>query len=172
MESYLGFIYMTGLNFAPRNYANCDGQLLAIAQNTALFSLLGTTYGGDGRTTFALPDLRGRFPMHTGQGPGLPNRNMGPGGGHHQKTLSASNLPSHNHSFRLGGAATGTALKDNYVAGTTAIPLASSSASSGNDTLNSATITHTGANTAFNIMNPYCVLRFVICTAGLYPPRN
>lgn len=95
----LGFIYMFGGNFAPRSFALCDGQLLPISQNTALFSLLGTTYGGDGRTTFALPDMRGRSPMHAGSGPGLSSRPLGSKFGSETNTLNANQLPSHTHTI-------------------------------------------------------------------------
>ena len=96
-ESYLGQIQMFGFNFAPRGWAFCDGQLLPIAQNTALFSLLGTIYGGDGRTTFGLPDLRGRVPVHLGQGPGLANFTIGQKGGFATTTLSVQQMPLHAH---------------------------------------------------------------------------
>ena len=101
MEPLLGQIIMFGGNFAPRGWAFCDGQLLPIAQNTALSSILGTTYGGDGRTTFGLPDLRGRVPMGGGHGPGLSPRSLGQKGGNETTTLTVSNLPPHNHSAAL-----------------------------------------------------------------------
>lgn len=97
METFLGQIIMFGGNFAPRGWAFCNGSLIAINQNQALFSLLGTTYGGDGRTTFALPDLRGRAPIHYGQGPGLSNRTLGEKSGVESNILNVNQLPSHNH---------------------------------------------------------------------------
>ena len=96
-EPFIGEIKIFGFNFAPQNYQLCSGQLLSIAQNTALFSLLGTTYGGDGQTTFALPDLRGRMPIGQGQGPGLPNYVMGQLSGTTSVTLLTANLPAHTH---------------------------------------------------------------------------
>lgn len=96
-DPFIGEIKMFGGNFAPRGWALCDGQLLAISQNDALFSLLGTIYGGDGRTTFGLPDLRGRAPMHMGQGPGLTNRRIGLKGGAEAVTLATSEMPTHAH---------------------------------------------------------------------------
>jgi microcystin-dependent protein len=96
MNPFIGLICMFGGNFAPRGWAFCDGQLLSIAQNTALFSILGTTYGGDGRTTFALPDLRGRVAMHPGNGPGLSPKSLGQRGGTETNTLNQLQLPSHN----------------------------------------------------------------------------
>ena len=98
-EPFIGQIIMSGFNFAPRGYATCDGQLLSIAQNTALFSLLGTQFGGDGRVTFGLPDLRGRVPVHQGQGPGLTNRVMGEESGQETHTLISTEMPMHNHLF-------------------------------------------------------------------------
>ncbi len=98
-EPYIGTIGIFGFNFAPRGWAQCDGQLLPIAQHTALFSLLGTTYGGDGRTTFALPDLRGRVPVHQGHGPGLSTYQIGQRGGTEQSSINIQNLPSHSHTI-------------------------------------------------------------------------
>src|SRR6185295_12464655 len=96
-EPFIGMIVMFAGNFAPRNWAFCNGQLLSIAQNTALFSILGTTYGGDGRTTFALPDLRGRVPIHPGQGPGTSNYSLGQQGGVENVTVTQNQLPAHSH---------------------------------------------------------------------------
>ena len=98
MDPFLAEIVMFGGNFNPRGWAFCDGQLLPIAQNQALFSLLGTIYGGDGRTTFALPGLRGRTPIHAGRGPGLTDRRLGSRGGSETVTLNTTQIPSHNHS--------------------------------------------------------------------------
>ena len=99
-EPFVGEIRMFAGNFAPRGWAYCDGQLLAVSQNDALFSLFGTIYGGDGRTTFGLPDLRGRFPIHAGQGPGLSNRRLGSKGGAETVTVTANQLPSHTHPIK------------------------------------------------------------------------
>src|SRR3954468_23228168 len=97
-EPFLGEIRMFGGNFAPRGWAFCNGQILSIAQNTALFSLLGTTYGGNGQTTFGLPDLRGRVAVSAGQGPGLSNYSLGELAGSESVTLTSANMPAHNHS--------------------------------------------------------------------------
>lgn len=101
IEPFIGEISIFGFNFPPRYWATCDGQLLPIAQNTALFSLLGTFYGGDGRTTFALPDLRGRVPMHMGNGPGLSGRQLGEITGTETTSINVNNLPSHNHNVNI-----------------------------------------------------------------------
>jgi len=98
LDPFIGEIIMFAGNFAPRGWAFCDGQLLPISQNSALFSILGTTYGGDGRTTFALPDLRGRVPIHAGSGPGLSYRNLGAKEGQEEMSLTVSQIPSHTHS--------------------------------------------------------------------------
>ena len=105
-EPFVGEIKMFAGNFAPRNYAFCDGQLLAISQNNALFSLLGTIYGGDGETTFGLPDPRGRVPLHTGQGTGLSSRPLGQRTGAEKVTLTTNQLPSHTHRAASTDAAT------------------------------------------------------------------
>jgi microcystin-dependent protein len=98
-EPFIGEIKMFGGNFAPRGFAFCDGQLLSISQNTALFAILGTTYGGDGRTTFGLPDLRGRVPVHAGTGPGLSSYRIGQKGGTETTTITVANLPAHSHPY-------------------------------------------------------------------------
>lgn len=101
-DPFVAEIRLGGFNFAPKGWAFCDGRLLPISQNTALFSLLGTAYGGDGKSSFALPDLQGRMPMHPGQGPGLSPRDLGESGGVETVTLQASEIPAHNHLARAG----------------------------------------------------------------------
>ena len=103
MEEYIGTVKAFGFGFAPRNWASCDGQLLPIASYTALFSLLGTTYGGDGRTTFGLPDLRGHAPIGDGTAPGFSNRPLGQKGGSETNTLSTAQMPAHGHVVALDG---------------------------------------------------------------------
>ena len=170
---FLAQIVMFGGTFAPRSWADCSGQILPISQNTALFSLLGTTYGGDGRVTFALPDLRGRFAMHTGTGPGPSPRQLGARGGTQTKTLIANNLPPHSHSYAPGcnsGAANSDTPVANYPAvdeGATESYHTGSNASMGVSTTN-----NTGNGQAFDIMNPFLVVRFIIATQGIFPSRN
>ena len=181
MEGYIAEIRMFAGNFAPRNWAFCQGQILSIAQNTALFSLLGTTYGGNGQTTFALPDLRGRVPVGTGQGPGLPSMNLGEVSGSPTNTLLINNLPAHNHTLNASG--NGPTL--NTAAGNL---LASQSRSNGGTMPNvyaptanvnpiplpmsSSAIGVTGGSQPVNNMQPYLGMNYIICLFGIFPSRN
>lgn len=168
-EPYLGDIKMTAVNFTQRGWAECNGQLLPISQNSALFSLLGTTYGGDGRTTFALPDLRGRVPIQVGQGPGLSPYNQGMTGGVETVTLSQNQMPAHTH-----GISVNTELGSSSAADTTYM------ANSGNldkeyatttDKTNTTMVQTTGNGSAIENRQPYLVVRYVICIQGLFPSR-
>ena len=181
LEPFIGEISIFGFNFAPRGWATCDGQILSISQNTALFSLLGTTYGGNGQTTFALPDLRGRFPMHFGQGPGLTPRQIGERSGFESATLTAPNLPPHTHPFTatISPPCSGQAGNSDTPVGK--VPAANASAENygaapGNGTMapiNLAGTTGTaGSGAAFPIMPPYLVLNFCIALQGVFPSRN
>ncbi len=173
MEPYIGQITMVAFNFAPRNYAMCDGQIMSIAKNTALFSLLGTTYGGNGQTTFALPDLRGRAPMHEGQGPGLTDRSLGEMSGTETVTLISSEMPMHNHlaeaTSQVGGAQSPIgqfwAAEGGGGATFTYIETA-------NGTMNPNAIGVTGGNQPHNNMQPFLVINFVIALYGVFPPRS
>jgi microcystin-dependent protein len=165
-EPYLGEIKMTGYNFAQRGWALCDGQLLPINNNQALFSLLGTTYGGDGRTTFALPDLRGRAAIHEGRSTGS-SFNLGSRGGEERHTLSAAETPQHNHVVNVSSAN-----------GTSPIPTGNSFGASNNlSTDNTSLVTlenvvsNTGGQSHEN-MQPSCVINFQIALTGLFPSRN
>lgn len=172
-QPYLGEIRLVPYNFAPTGWANCDGQLLSISQNSALFSLIGTIYGGDGQTTFALPDLRGRVPMHVGQGPGQPNYNIGQSGGSVTNTLNANNLPQHNHPVygvtEDGNSSTPTG---NYLANTKLLD--GEYASSGTTTqMNVGTVgNNSTSNQAVNNMQPYLTMRYIIALTGTYPSPN
>ncbi|NLG96046.1 MAG: phage tail protein [Chloroflexi bacterium] len=161
-EPFLSEIRMMSFNFAPKGWALCNGQLLPINQNQALFSLLGTTYGGDGQTTFALPDLRGRVPIHVGNGHKLGDR-----GGEPAHTLSIDELPEHTHSF------TGTKLD-----GTTNNPSGAVPARSFTDrygppsslvSMDSASISNTGGSQAHDNMQPFLTLTFAIALQGIFP---
>lgn len=169
-EPYIGEIRMMASNFAPKGYANCDGQILPINQNQALFSILGTTYGGNGQTSFALPDMRGRAPIHAGGGPGLTPRSLGQKGGVETVTLVPANLPPHSHA--LHGAATPAgetvpqshslahARADVYASGSPSVALAADS------------VTAAGASQSHANMQPSLAIRFVIALVGVYPSQN
>ncbi len=161
-------ISMFGGNFAPRSWANCDGQLLSIAQNTALFSLLGTTYGGDGRTTFGLPDLRGRIALHTGTGPGLTPRQQGEISGSETNTITISQMPSHGHAINAKDEGSTDDPSGAFVAGdgTNAFGTAS------NIIMSNTSVANTGGGQAVNNMQPYMVVRYIIALQGVFPSRN
>lgn len=174
MDPFLGQIMMFGGNFAPRGWAFCNGQLLAISANSALFSLLGTAYGGDGRTTFGLPDLRGRVPIHQGTGPGLRTARLGAKGGEESVTLNTLQIPSHSHSGTIEAAdpvARGTGTDSP----TNAYPAQGSTyATSKNVRMASdAVLTNpTGGSQAHDNMQPYQVVSYVIALQGIYPSRS
>jgi len=161
-----------GFNFAPRNWAMCNGQILSIAQNTALFSLLGTTYGGNGQTTFALPDLRGRVGIHFGQGPGLSPYALGQVGGTETTSLTINNLPAHTHPFAP------PCVDDDATGG---IPTGKSPATSANNiyasptgtaTMAPGTTGPTGGSQPFSILPPYLAVNWCIALNGIFPSRN
>lgn len=160
-------------NFAPRNWMFANGQILSIAQNTALFSLLGTTYGGNGQTTFALPDLRGRVPIGPGQGPGLTNRELGEQGGAEYRTLSALQMPIHNHALN---ASTATATSSSPSPGgktLAAIQGAGAYATvAPNTALSGASVGTAGGSQPFDNMPPYTGINYIICAQGIYPSRD
>lgn len=168
MEPFLGQIQAFGFNFAPRGWAKCDGQLLPIAQNSALFSLLGTIYGGDGRTTFGLPDLRGRVSLHMGQGPGLSSRQIGEKGGSESNTLNVSQMPSHNHSANaVAEAADNSKPEGNSLASSPSYKDQAPDA-----VLRSTTVGNTGGGQAVNNMEPFLVINWCIALQGIYPSRS
>jgi microcystin-dependent protein len=170
-EPFVGEIRMFAGNFAPQGWAYCDGQLLAVSSNDALFSLLGTIYGGDGRTTFGLPDLRGRIPIHAGTGPGLSSRALGARFGSEKETLTVNQLPSHSHDW-LGysGAAQGQTPVDASVA----VP-ASNLYDTQTDNLGDMRASMVGATggsrSHTNLMPALCV-HFIIALFGIYPSRT
>ena len=174
-EPFIAEIRIFAGNFAPRGWAFCDGQLLPVATNTALFSLIGTTYGGDGRTTTALPNLQGRAPMHPGRGPGLTARRLGQKVGAETVTLTEAQIPSHAHTLRatLAGAATGGAPTNTSSLGraTGASPYQSNTTDNLVD-MASATLSTTGGGQAHNNIQPYLTLNFIIALVGLYPSRS
>ena len=184
MEPFLAEIIMFGGNFAPRGWALCDGQILPIAQNQALFSLLGTIYGGDGRTSFGLPDLRGRAPIHAGNGPGLSPRRLGEKRGQEYVTLTAAQMPAHKH---VGAVKVSSADSDTSVAtanasiGTPGAPVGR--VFTGTLGFNSATpnvllnpdsveTTNTGGGQSHDNMQPFQAVNYIIALTGTFPSRN
>lgn len=175
---FLGTISLFAGNFAPRGWALCNGQLLSISTNQALFSIIGTTYGGDGIRTFALPDLRGRAPIHQGQGPGLTNRNLGELGGEEHVTLQVTQIPAHVHTLN---ASTNTA---NQASPATNVLAVSTDASVGGAPLNFTgsagintfmspnSIGPAGGNGPHDNMQPYLAVTFIIALEGIFPSRN
>lgn len=177
MEGTMATIIMFAGNFAPKNWAYCQGQLLAISSNTALFSLLGTTYGGDGITTFALPDFRGRVPVGTGHGAGLSDISLGERAGSESVTMTVAQMPAHTHQVTPKVAvSTGNATTDepdgNVLAGTSANTYAAASAGNGQLGGVSATETPAGGSQPFSIVQPFLGMNFVICIYGIFPSRS
>ncbi|KGJ95315.1 phage tail protein [Colwellia psychrerythraea] len=180
-EPFLGEIKMFGGNFAPRGYAFCNGALLAISQNQALFSLLGTIYGGDGRTTFALPDLRGRVAMSFGNGAGLTNRPIGQRSGSESNTLIENQMPAHNHVITATAKCKGAAGNANTAVGNVwsndaGVSSATYSNAGADADMAAGAITaesaNTGANQSVNNLQPYLVCNYIIAIQGLFPSRN
>ncbi|HQU60560.1 MAG TPA: tail fiber protein [Saprospiraceae bacterium] len=174
MEPFLGMIVMFGGNFAPRSWAFCDGQLLSISANTALFSILGTTYGGDGRTTFGLPDLRGRTPMHPGDGPGLTSRRLGERGGEERHTLNLNEIPSHNHpaSIHVSNEDAHTTEPTGKVLSVSAANVYSGNAPDGAMAGSAASIGNAGGNQPHNNVQPFQCVNFIIALQGIFPSRS
>ncbi len=167
MEGFIGEIRLFAGNFPPRNWFFCEGQLLSIAQYTAMFSILGTTYGGDGRTTFALPNLKGRVAVGEGNGPGLSYLKLGQPGGAPSITLNATQLPAHTHNLRGLDAE-----------GTTASPAGAYLAEGSDDVFSNqsnvamAPTTNTGGNQPHENRQPYLASSYIICFQGTYPQRS
>jgi microcystin-dependent protein len=179
-DPYVGEIRMFAGNFEPQGWAFCDGRLLPIAENDVLFYLLGTTYGGDGQTTFALPDLRGRVPIHQGVGPGRPSFVLGEIGGAEESTLTTAQMPAHIHSIGASNSAPGPAPAGGldlttggpYVPGS----LASKPNVYGNPgtvvNMSQAAIAANGSSLPHNNMAPYTTISFIISLFGIYPSQD
>lgn len=177
-NNYLGEIRLVGFGFAPQGWAKCEGQLMSIAQNSALFSLIGTTYGGNGTTTFALPDLRGRVPMGQGTGPGLSATTWGETQGTETTTLLTTNLPAHTHGFNVYN---GSGTLDSLSGGTTYLSLIQNpdlsrsnayGTTAPNTVLGPLTITSSGMNsTPINNKQPSLTLYYIIATTGIFPTQ-
>lgn len=180
-DPFIAQIEMFGGNFAPRGYAFCDGALLSISQNTALFSILGTTYGGDGRVTFGLPDLRGRIPVHAGNGPGLTQRRLGQKSGAETTTLTINQMPSHTHLptvETLGATATAANTSDPTNAAVAAVMTYSNDLLDPlNADMQAGSVEHpapgaTGGGQSHFNMAPFQAINFIIALVGIFPSRN
>ena len=175
MEPFIAQIMLFGGNFAPRGWAFCDGQLLPISSNSALFSIIGTAFGGDGRNTFALPDLRGRVPMHAGSGPGLTPRQIGQSVGVEHVTLVESQMPNHNHEILVASAtaandrAAGDAIgrSNLYVDNNPSDPSTQPSIA-----LNARTVSNAGGSQQHENMQPTLCINYIIALQGIFPSRN
>ncbi len=166
---FIGEIRMFAGNYAPRGWAFCNGQLLAISQHQTLFSILGTTYGGDGRTTFGLPDLRGRAPVHQGSGPGLEPVSLGQRAGANVASLSLSHLPPHNHQVACSSEdAEETDAENNFPA----VAREDTYAGSSDTQMNGSMIGYTGSGQPLSIMQPYLSVSIIIALEGVYPSRG
>lgn len=175
MEPFLAQIMLFGGNFAPRGWAFCDGQLLPISSNSALFSILGTTYGGDGRTTFALPDLRGRVPMHAGHGPGLSLRQIGQKTGVEDVTLTTAEIPQHHHEIFVAPDAPNNARPDGDAIGAANIFVNNNTLDPNTQpglALNEGTISSVGGSQSHENMQPTLCINYIIALQGIFPSRN
>lgn len=172
-DQYVGEVRLFAGNFAPTGWALCNGQILPIAQNTALFSLLGTTYGGDGRSTFGLPNLQSRVPMHAGQGAGLSERQLGESGGQTAVALTDNEMPRHTHALR-------TAVSPTDTQPSSAVSLAAvgsgapayRAVGADRDLLHGSSVQLTGSGNAHNNLPPVLVVTFIIALQGIFPPRG
>ncbi len=185
-DPFVGEVMLVGFNFCPRGWAPADGQLLPISSNSALFSLYGTNFGGDGRTTFALPDLRGRAPLNQGSGPGLTPVKIGEKGGAETVTLSVNQMPSHNHSASATSTLHGTSQTANQTSAAGGV-LASAAALGGtpvyhappaDTTLDAGSVTtavtvdNNGGSQPVHVRNPFLGMQYCVALQGVYPSRN
>ncbi len=167
-EAFIAEIRMFGFNFAPRGWADCNGQIISIAQNTALFSLLGTNYGGNGQTNFGLPNLQGRAPLAPGQGPGLSSYTLGQNGGVENVPLTAAQVPAHNHTMPTFTAPSDT---NEPVGGVVARVGTAAYINAAPNTALANSLASVGGGQAHNNMMPSLIVRFCICQQGIFPSR-
>lgn len=171
-EPFIGEIRMFAGNFAPRGWAFCDGQLLAVSQNDALFSLLGTIYGGDGRTTFGLPDLRGRIPVHMGSGPALSPRRLGLKSGAERHTLTASELPSHTHTPAASAQSGNNTGENPERFAASQLKTAYRTNVRNLRSLNGQSVDNNGGSQSHDNMMPFACVNYIIALMGIYPSRQ
>jgi microcystin-dependent protein len=172
MDPFVAEIRIFPFNFAPKGWAFCDGQILPLSQNTALFSLLGTTYGGDGKSNFALPDVQGSAPMHPGQGPGLSLYDLGETGGSQTVSLLISEIPAHTHGLQASNsdAVDQSPVSELFAGGVGGINFYSSTAAT--VALADTALAPAGGDQPHNNMQPYLTLNFCIALQGVFPPRT
>ena len=170
-EPFVGEIRMFAGNFAPRGWAFCDGQLLAVSQNDALFSLYGTTYGGDGRTTFGLPDMRGRLPIHQGSGPGLSTRRLGAKGGAEHVTLTTNQLASHTHDL-MANTEPGTTVDPENMVTAQGVGVNFYAEQAPDTMMASTMLTHSGGSQSHTNLMPALCVNFIVALFGIYPSRH
>jgi microcystin-dependent protein len=175
-QPLLGAIFLFAGNFAPRGYMLCQGQLLAISQYSALFAILGTTYGGNGTTTFGLPDLRGRAAVSQGTGPGLSNVALGEAAGVQSVSVLTANMPAHNHLINVSSAAGGqSGAPNNFLAGTNdgqGNPYPTYQPTATSNTLAPTAVSMAGGGTPLSTQSPYLGLNYIIAIVGIFPSRN
>ena len=181
MDPFVGQIMETGFNFAPPGWAFCDGSLLPISEYETLFNLIGTTYGGDGQETFALPDLRGRSALHAGQGPGLPPNSVGQSGGAISITLTVNNLPAHNHTIQASSAAgTQSNPANAFPANANVIPergadpigVNAYASLNPNTAMNPNMVGNAGGGQPIDNMPPYLAVNYIIALFGIFPSQS
>ena len=170
-DPFVAEIRIFGFNFAPTGWALCNGQLMPISQNTALFSLLGTTYGGDGKTTFALPDLQGNAPMHAGQGQGLSLRDLGEIGGAESVTLIESEMPAHTHTLRGNNTLAESSIPTGASIARQTFNLFQTNSSANLTQMAFQALAPAGGSLPHNNMQPFLVLNFCIALQGVFPAR-
>ncbi len=171
-DPFIAEIRIVPFNFAPRGWAWCNGQLMSISQNTALFSLVGTTYGGDGRVTFGLPDLQGRAPMHPGQGPGLSLHDLGETGGSETVTLLQSEMPAHSHGLMASTQPGEDASPANEALARSVGASLYQTATNPVVPMSNVAVGPTGGDQPHNNLQPYLTLYFCIALQGIFPPRS
>lgn len=171
MDPFVAEIRIFPFNFAPKGWAFCNGQILPLSQNTALFSLLGTTYGGDGKSNFALPDLQDRTPMHPGQGPGLSLHDLGETGGSETVSLLESEIPAHNHTLMAANLNSQSTIPTNNSLGR-GNPVKIYSTGTPSTGMGSNSIAPAGGDQPHNNMMPYLTMNFCIALQGVFPPRT
>jgi microcystin-dependent protein len=172
-EAFIGEIRMFGGNYAPVDWALCNGQFIPLQQNQALYAVIGTSFGGDGVSTFALPDLRGRVPIHPGQGAGLSTYVLGQHGGSENTTLSTANLPAHTHALNASAEGGTQASPSGGVPAVESTGTSQNYSSNAPDvTMSAKTVGATGSGTPVSIIQPYVCVSFIICLEGIYPTRS